>query len=132
MKSRLCRRQSWATARDDWSVARHGESRRACLHADVDQVSLASGASGMPPVAVLNRRLRHLLSQPLGQGSYLCVYLLVVIAKGESALPGNLHQVLQVISIAVLEKITLPELLAKIDTTNDVLDTGIQFEISRF
>lgn len=86
----------------------------------------------MPPVAVLNRRLRHLLSQPLGQGSYLCVYLLVVIAKGESALPGNLHQVLQVISIAVLEKITLPELLAKIDTTNDVLDTGIQFEISRF
>jgi len=62
----------------------------------------------------------------------LCAYLLVAIAKRENALPGSLHQVLQVISIAALEKIPLPELFAKLDTTNDPFDTGIQLEISGF
>lgn len=62
----------------------------------------------------------------------LCAYLLVAIAKRENALPGSLHQVLQVISIAALEKISLPELFAKLDTTNDAFDTAIQLEISGF
>jgi hypothetical protein len=62
----------------------------------------------------------------------LCAYLLVAIAKRENALPGSLHQVLQVISIAALEKIPLSELFAKLDTTNDAFDTGIQLEISGF
>jgi len=62
----------------------------------------------------------------------LCAYLLVAIAKRENALPGSLHQVLQVISIAALEKLPLPELFVKIDTTNGALDTGIQLEISGF
>lgn len=62
----------------------------------------------------------------------LCAYLLVAIAKRENVLPGSLHQVLQVISIAALEKIPLPELFAKLDTTNDSFDTGIQLEISGF
>lgn len=62
----------------------------------------------------------------------LCAYLLVAIAKRENALPGSLHQVLQVISIAALEKIPLPELFAKFDTTNESFDTGIQLEISGF
>ena len=62
----------------------------------------------------------------------LCAYLLVAIAKRENALPGSLHQVLQVISIAALEKIPLSELFAKLDTTNGAFDTGIQLEISGF
>ena len=62
----------------------------------------------------------------------LCAYLLVAIAKRENALPGSLHQVLQVISIAALEKIPLPELFAKLDTTNDPFDTDIQMEINGF
>ena len=62
----------------------------------------------------------------------LCAYLLVAIAKRENALPGSLHQVLQVISIAALEKLPLPELFAKLHTTNDAFDTGIQLEISGF
>lgn len=62
----------------------------------------------------------------------LCAYLLVAIARRENALPGSLHQVLQVISIAALEKITLPELFAKLDTTDNAFDTGIQLEISGF
>ena len=62
----------------------------------------------------------------------LCTYLLVAVSKRENALPGSLHQVLQVVSIAALEKIPLPELFAKSDTTNDGLDTGIQLEINGF
>jgi hypothetical protein len=62
----------------------------------------------------------------------LCAYLLVAIAKRQNALPGSLHQVLQVSSIAALEKVSLPELFVKVDTTNDALDTGIQLEINGF
>lgn len=62
----------------------------------------------------------------------LCAYLLVAITKQENALPGNLHQLLQVISIAALEKIPLPQLFAKIDTTKEQLDTAIQLQINGF
>ncbi|PTX96685.1 hypothetical protein DB354_08515 [Opitutus sp. ER46] len=62
----------------------------------------------------------------------LCAYLLVAIAKRENALPGTLHQVLQVISIAALEKVPLPELFAKLDTTNPSLDIPIQLEMNGF
>jgi len=62
----------------------------------------------------------------------ICAYLLVAIAKRENVLPGSLHQVLQVISIAALEKIPLPELFAKIDTTNDNIDIGNQLELNGF
>lgn len=62
----------------------------------------------------------------------LCAYLLVTIAKRENALLGSLHQVLQVISIAALEKIPLSELFAKFDTTNDAFDPGFQLEINGF
>jgi hypothetical protein len=64
--------------------------------------------------------------------SALCAYLLVAIAKRENALPGSLHPVLQVISLAALEKVTLPEPFAKLDTTNDSSDTGIRLEIKSF
>ena len=62
----------------------------------------------------------------------LCAYLLVAIAKREHAPPGSLHQILQVISIAALEKVPLPEPLAKVDTTNTHLDTGKQLKLSGF
>lgn len=62
----------------------------------------------------------------------LCAYLLVAIAKREYALPGSLHQILQVISIAALEKVPLPELLAKVDTTNLDIDIGNQLQLSGF
>jgi IS4 transposase len=82
-----------------------------------------------------HRRLRGFFStDPNGVRvqiwSALCAYLLVAIAKRENALPGSLHQVLQVISIAALEKVPLPELLAKFDTANETFNTGIQLEIN--
>jgi hypothetical protein len=62
----------------------------------------------------------------------LCAYLLVAIAKREYALPGSLHQILQVISIAALEKVPLPELLAEVDTTNPDIDIGNQLKLRGF
>jgi hypothetical protein len=62
----------------------------------------------------------------------LCAYLLVAIAKRENALPGSLHQVLQVISIAALEKVPLPELFAQNYTREPTFDIPIQLEINGF
>ena len=64
--------------------------------------------------------------------SALCAYLLVAIAKQRLALPGSLHQTLQVISISALEKVPLYQLFEKNDTTNTPFDTGIQLEINGF
>lgn len=62
----------------------------------------------------------------------ICAYLLVAITKRETALPANLHQVLQIVSISALEKIPLPELFMKDDTTNLAVDIPIQMEINGF
>lgn len=62
----------------------------------------------------------------------LCAYLLVAIAKQESALPHSLHEILQVISISALEKVPLAELFTHLDTTKVILDTPIQLEINGF
>ena len=62
----------------------------------------------------------------------MCAYLLVAIAKREKALPGSLHQVLQVVSISALEKVAMHELFAKFDTTEDQFDIPIQLEINGF
>jgi hypothetical protein len=56
---------------------------------------------------------------------------LVAIAKRGNALVGILHKVLQVVSIAALEKAPLPELVARVDTTNVGCDTGNGWEIGR-
>jgi len=62
----------------------------------------------------------------------ICAYLLVAIAKREMALPGSLHQVLQIVSISALEKVPLPELFMKDDTTDLDLDIPMQMEINGF
>jgi hypothetical protein len=62
----------------------------------------------------------------------LCAYLLAAIAKREKALQGSLHQVLQVISIAALERAPLPDLFAKVTTTNDSQPIHIHREINGF
>lgn len=62
----------------------------------------------------------------------ICAYLLVAIAKREMALPGSLHQILQIVSISALEKVPLPELFTKDDTTEGIFDMPIQLEISGF
>lgn len=62
----------------------------------------------------------------------ICAYLLVAIAKRQLALPGSLHQVLQIVSVSALEKVPLPELFTKDDTTEDGFDTPIQLEINGF
>jgi branched-subunit amino acid transport protein len=64
--------------------------------------------------------------------SPICAYLLVAIAKRQTALPGSLHQVLQIVSISALEKVTLPELFMKDDTTRDFIDIPIKLEINGF
>jgi branched-subunit amino acid transport protein len=62
----------------------------------------------------------------------ICSYLLVAIAKREMALPGTLHQVLQIVSISALEKVPLPELFVKDDTTDLDVDIPFQMEINGF
>lgn len=62
----------------------------------------------------------------------ISAYLLVAIAKRELALPGSLHQILQIVSISALEKVPLPELFMNNDTTESILYTPIQLEISSF
>jgi len=62
----------------------------------------------------------------------ICAYLLVAIAKREMALPGSLHQILQIVSISALEKVPLHELFKKDDTTENIIDIPIQLEISGF
>jgi hypothetical protein len=62
----------------------------------------------------------------------ICAYLLVAIAKHEMALPGSLHQVLQIVSISALEKIPLPELFTKFDTTDFTVNIPIQMDIIGF
>ena len=64
--------------------------------------------------------------------SALCAYLLVAIVKRERALPGSLHQILQVVSISALEKVPLHELFEKYDTTDNPFDIPIQLEINYF
>jgi IS4 transposase len=62
----------------------------------------------------------------------LSAYLLVAIAKRENALPGSLHQILQVVSISALEKLPLHELLTKVDTRDGQFDIPIQLEMNGF
>ena len=62
----------------------------------------------------------------------ICASRLVAITKHEMALPGSLHQVLQIISISALEKVPIPELFAEDDTTSAPFDTPIQLEINGF
>lgn len=64
--------------------------------------------------------------------SAICAYLLVAIAKKELALPGTLHQILQLVSISALEKVPLPQLFTHYDTRDDQLDIPIQLEINGF
>jgi len=64
--------------------------------------------------------------------SALSAYLLVAIAKRELALPGSLHQILQIISISALEKVPLPELFANCHVTTEQFDIPIQLEINGF
>ena len=62
----------------------------------------------------------------------ICSYLLVAIAKRELALPGSLHQVLQIVSISALEKVPLPELFTENYTREAAFDKLIQLELNGF
>ena len=62
--------------------------------------------------------------------SAISAYLLVAIAKRRSSLPQSLWEILQIVSIASMEQIPLPELLANISTTTAPLDIPNQLEIN--
>ena len=62
--------------------------------------------------------------------SAISAYLLVAIAKRRSSLPQSLWEILQIVSIASMEQIPLPELLANIATTTAPLDIPNQLEIN--
>jgi hypothetical protein len=62
----------------------------------------------------------------------ICSYLLVAIAKRELALPGSLHQVLQIVSISALEKVPLLELFTENYTREPPFDNPIQLELNGF
>lgn len=64
--------------------------------------------------------------------SAISAYLLVAIAKRELALPGSLHEILQIVSISALEKVPLPELFMKYHTTEPQFDIHFQLEINGF
>ena len=62
----------------------------------------------------------------------ICSYLLVAIAKRELALPGSLHQVLQIVSISALEKVPILELFTENYTREPPFDNLIQLELNGF
>jgi IS4 transposase len=62
--------------------------------------------------------------------SAISAYLLVAITKRRSNLPQSLWEILQIVSIASMEQIPLPELLATISTTSAPLDIPNQLEIN--
>ncbi len=62
--------------------------------------------------------------------SAISAYLLVAIAKGRLHLPQSLWEILQIVSIASMEQIFLPELLATIDTRIAHVDLPKQLEIN--
>ena len=62
----------------------------------------------------------------------ICSYLLVAIAKRELALPGSLHQVLQIVSISALEKVPILELFTENYTREPSFDKPIQLELNAF
>jgi len=62
--------------------------------------------------------------------SAISAYLLVAIAKRRLHLSQSLWEVLQIVSIASMEQIALPELLETIDRTSKQIDNSKQLEIN--
>lgn len=62
--------------------------------------------------------------------SAISAYLLVAIAKRRLHLSQSLWEILQIVSIASMEQIPLPELLAAIDTRNEHVIIPKQLEIN--
>ena len=62
--------------------------------------------------------------------SAISAYLLVAIAKRRLHLDQSLWEILQIVSIASMEQIALPELLASIDTRLEHVDIPKQLEIN--
>ena len=62
--------------------------------------------------------------------SAICAYLLVAIAKRRLHLSQSLWEILQIVSIASMEQIALPELLTAVDTRDDHVDIPKQLEIN--
>ena len=62
--------------------------------------------------------------------SAISAYLLVAIAKRRLNLPQSLWGILQIVSIASMEQIALPELLATIDTRTEHVGIPKQLEIN--
>lgn len=62
--------------------------------------------------------------------SALSAYLLVAIAKQRLHLPQSLWEILQIVSIASMEQIPLPELLAFVDTRPTHIDIPNQLELN--
>ena len=62
--------------------------------------------------------------------SAISAYLLVAIAKRRLHLPQSLWEILQIVSIASMEQIALPELLTTIDTRTGCLDIHNQLELN--
>ena len=62
--------------------------------------------------------------------SAISAYLLVAIAKRRLQLPQSLWEILQIVSIASMEQIALPELLVVIDARTDHVDLFKQLEIN--
>ena len=56
----------------------------------------------------------------------VCVYVLVAIVRKQLGLEISLSQLLQILSVNVFEQIPLPELVAKIQTQNELCDTRNQ------
>ncbi len=67
---------------------------------------------------------------PVQIWSAIGAYLLVAIAKRQLNLPQSLWEILQIVSIASMEQIALPDLLAVIDTTTEHVDIPKQLEIN--
>jgi hypothetical protein len=58
--------------------------------------------------------------------SAISVYILVAIAKKQWELPHSMHQILQVLSVAAFEQVSMPELFSKEPSNSSIIDSSNQ------
>jgi hypothetical protein len=58
--------------------------------------------------------------------SAISVYILVAIAKKQWELPHSMHQILQVLSVAAFEQVSMPELFSEKPSNSSIIDSSNQ------
>jgi hypothetical protein len=129
--------------RHDWTGPAHSGAlqRREPYEAKVSRTVLR-GEGGrkailLPDWIKQNLRIKHFFGNSDNAVKtqvwiVVCVYVLVAIVRKELGLELSLSQILQVLSVHVFEQVPLIELLAKIKSQNETLDSRNQLVFNMF